>query len=233
MSLVKRLKSIWSTSRIVPRGCSLGWPSGNASNLVAVAVLFWLAAGCTRVSPVVKIGLVAPFEGRHRSLGYDVIYSARLAIREANAAGGIGDYRVTLVALDDFGDPEIAAESAASLVIDPGVVAAVGHWLPETSAAADSIYRDGDLPFVEAGEEPLGAFDPQALPEDFLRAYAAVTPFDEEAGPHAGSGYDALRLILTAMAIAWEEEGAIDRQGVADALMELRYDGLTGVVFQP
>lgn len=182
---------------------------------------------------MVKIGLVAPFEGRHRPVGYDVIYSARLAIREANAAGGIGDYRVALVALDDFGDPEIASETAASLVIDPGIVAVAGHWLPETTAAAEPLYRAGNLSLVAAGKEPLGPVDPGLLPDDFLQAYADVTPFDEVAGPYAGSGYDSINLILAAMALAWQREGTIDREGVASALSELSHDGLTGTVFQP
>ncbi|MCP5097251.1 MAG: ABC transporter substrate-binding protein, partial [Chloroflexi bacterium] len=67
--------------------------------------LLFLLIGCASVAPVVKIGLVGPFEGQHRAVGYDVIYSARLAVREINAAGGIGGHRVALVALDDSGDP--------------------------------------------------------------------------------------------------------------------------------
>ena len=32
--------------------------------------------------PVVKIGLVAPFEGRYRALGYEVLYAVKWAIGE-------------------------------------------------------------------------------------------------------------------------------------------------------
>ena len=64
--------------------------------------LLMILSGCASVKPVVKIGLVAPFEGRARAVGYDAIYAARLAVREANAAGGIGGYRLAVVALDDL-----------------------------------------------------------------------------------------------------------------------------------
>lgn len=233
MSSAKRLKSIWLTLIAVPSRYTSDRPGSAVLACIIAAGIMWLSSGCASVAPVVKIGLVAPFEGRHRSVGYDVIYSARLAIREVNAAGGIGEYRVALVALDDFGDPEIASETAAALVIDPAVVAVAGHWLPETTTAAEPLYRAGNIPFVAAGREPLVAVDPASLPDDFLQAYAAVTPFDEVAGPYAQSGYDSINLILAAMAMAWQQEGTIGREGVASALSELTYEGLTGTVFQP
>ncbi|MCA9973855.1 MAG: ABC transporter substrate-binding protein, partial [Anaerolineales bacterium] len=95
-------------------------------------LLLILLTGCASTAPVVKIGLVGPFEGQRRAIGYDVIYSARLAVREVNAAGGIDGVRVALVALDDSGDPRLARETAAALVVDPAVVAVIGHWSPET-----------------------------------------------------------------------------------------------------
>jgi ABC-type branched-subunit amino acid transport system substrate-binding protein len=233
MSLAKRLKSTWLTLNAAPSRFGWGWMGCAVFSCIFAAGVVWLSSGCASVAPVVKIGLVAPFEGRYRQVGYDVIYSARLAIREANAAGGIGDYRVALVALDDFGDPEIAAETAASLVIDPAVVAVSGHWLPETTIAAEPLYWAGNLPLVATGREPLGIAEPALLPDDFRRSYAEVTPFDEVAGPYAGSGYDSINLILAAMVMAWEQEGTIERENVARALSQLSYEGLTGTVFQP
>lgn len=233
MSSAKRLRSTWRTLNAAPSRFFWGWIGHAVLRCTVGAGMVWLSSGCASVKPVVKIGLVAPFEGRHRPVGYDVIYSARMAIREANAAGGIGDYRVALVALDDFGDPEIASDTAASLVIDPAVVAVAGHWLPETTIAAEPLYRAGNLPLVAAGREPLGVAEPTSLPDDFRQAYADVTPFDEVAGPYAGSGYDSTNLILAAMAMALEQEGTIDRESVARALSQLRYEGLTGIVYQP
>jgi ABC-type branched-subunit amino acid transport system substrate-binding protein len=201
--------------------------------LTVLAALLWLT-GCASVAPVVKIGLVAPFEGRHRAIGYDAIYSARLAVREINAAGGIGGYRVALVALDDRGDPELAGQASASLAVDPAVVAVLGHYLPETTATAASIYANGDLPLVRLGEPPFGASDdPGGLPAAFRDAYAAVTPFDEVAGPYAGPTYDAIGLLAQALAVAKEQSGDITRASVQAALPGLEYEGATGNVYWP
>lgn len=196
-------------------------------------LIMLVATGCASVEPVIKIGLVAPFEGRNRAIGYDAIYSARLAVREINAAGGVGGQRVALVALDDRGDTELARHAAASLVIDPGVVAVVGHYLPETTESESATYAAGGLPFLAMGEPPLAATDPQVLPAEFLEAYATVTPFDEVAGPFAGPTYDAFGLIWQALAMAEENNGAITRATVQEALGSLEYQGITGEVYQP
>ena len=181
------------------------------SSLILLLILF---AGCASVDPVVKVGLVAPFEGQNRAIGYDVIYSARLAVREINEAGGIGGYRVALVALDDSGDPDLAAQVAQSLVIDPQVVAVVGHWSAETTAVAAPIYAAAGLPFLPGGQ--IG--DPAALPADFRAAYEAVTPFDETPGPYAGPAYAAFQQLWQALAEAKENAGIIDRTAVSAAL---------------
>lgn len=200
--------------------------------LALVALLSLLLAGCASVAPVVKIGLVAPFEGRGRDIGYDAIYSARLAVREINEAGGINGTRVALVALDDGGRVDLADGAAAALGIDAGVVAVVGHYLPETTAAAADVYDRDGLALLAMGAAPFAPTDPAALPPDFRTAYEAVTPFDETPGPYAGPTYDAFRLLWSALALA-EQTGAITRDSVRIALGGLEYEGLTGTVYQP
>lgn len=207
--------------------------SNAAARLAGLALAILLVAGCASVDPVVKIGLVGPFEGRYRDTGYDAIYSARLAVREINAAGGVSGYRVALVALDDRGDPELAAQAAASLALDPAVMAVAGHYLPDTTAAAQPIYTEKGLPLIVTGAPPFGPSDPEALPAAFRNAYAAVTPFDELAGPYAGPTYDAFGLLWQALAKAEESEAGITRSSVQEALTGLQYNGVTGEVYQP
>jgi branched-chain amino acid transport system substrate-binding protein len=100
------------------------------------------------VRPTVRIGLVAPFEGRYRYVGYDVIYAVRLALREANSAGGVGGYNVELVAYDDGADPSMAVQQARKLAIDSEVVAAIGHFQEATTEAAAGVYADEGMPLV-------------------------------------------------------------------------------------
>jgi ABC-type branched-subunit amino acid transport system substrate-binding protein len=189
---------------------------------ITLLLLIFLT-GCASVDPVIKIGLVAPFEGEGRAIGYDVIYSARLAVREINEAGGIGGYRVALVALDDSGDPELARQTAESLAIDPKVVAVVGHWLPETTAVAAPIYAQAKLPFIPMGQPPFGATDPTSLSPEFRQAYEAVTPFEETAGPYAATTYDAFQLLWQALEKGEQTGGKLDRAAVAAALAGLEF----------
>src|SRR5260370_41653449 len=91
-----------------------------AGVLAALLAAALMAAACVPVTrPVIKIGLVAPFEGRYRDVGYEVIYAVRLAVREAHAAGGVAGYAVELTALADGGDPASAAEQARKLGTPP------------------------------------------------------------------------------------------------------------------
>lgn len=207
------------------------WNAVGKFSFLIVAGL--LLTGCTSVKPVLKIGLVAPFEGRHRAIGYDAIYSARLAIREINAKGGIGGYRVALVALDDRGDPELGQQAAATLAVDPGVVIAIGHFLPDTTNGSQLVYEDHDLPLIATDRPPFLETDPAELPADFLDRYAAITPFDEIAGPFAGPTYDAFGLVWQAFSVAENKHGTISRESVREALAGLEYEGLTGTVYLP
>ena len=190
------------------------------------SVFFWIAAliitlalaGCASVGPVVKVGLVAPFEGRHRAIGYDALYSARLAVRELNATGGINGTRVALVALDDGGIPEFAAAAADSMIVDPNMVAVVGHWLPETTAISEPRYDENGLVFIAGGQAPFQPGDPAQLSEEFIASYTAVTPFDETPGPYAGPAYDAYQALWQLLDHAQDRYGEITRETVLQSM---------------
>ncbi|MFP4345964.1 MAG: ABC transporter substrate-binding protein [Anaerolineales bacterium] len=126
--------------------------SRSVLRLAALLLLPALVAGCVpRLPPVVKIGLIAPFEGRYRYLGYDAVYAARLAVREINAAGGAGGQRLELVAYDDRGAPQLARVAARNLAVDPAVVAVIGDYRQESTAAAAEVLADAGIPLVAIG----------------------------------------------------------------------------------
>jgi ABC-type branched-subunit amino acid transport system substrate-binding protein len=198
--------------------------------VACLAVLAHVLSACQVTPQIVKIGLVAPFSGKDRDLGYDVIYAARLAVRQINSQDGIDGRRIALVALDDGGDPAMARQAAASLVVDGDVLGVLGHWLPQTTAAAQPVYDKGGLLLLPAGRDPLGKIEPGRLPPEFLASYRAVTPFDEVAGPYAGTTYDAMHLLFSAIDQASRN---LSREGLAYVLPEIEIQGITGTVFQP
>lgn len=116
-------------------------------------LLIWTSSACsvTPAPPILKIGLVAPFEGRYRYIGYDAIYAARLAVREINAAGGISGHRLVLVSYDDRNDPASARDAARNLGIDPDVIAVIGHYRQQTTTAARLTYIEYGMPLLAMG----------------------------------------------------------------------------------
>jgi branched-chain amino acid transport system substrate-binding protein len=106
--------------------------------------------------PIVKIGLTAPFTGFDEAVGYSVIGAVRLAVRERNLAGGVAGYSVELVALDDGNEPEMAAQRAREMIIDPAVMAVVGGFDGPAVVAAAAEYERAGMPFVAlSGAEAL------------------------------------------------------------------------------
>jgi ABC-type branched-subunit amino acid transport system substrate-binding protein len=98
--------------------------------------------------PVIKVGLVAPFEGRYRSLGYEVLYAVKLAVRERNAAGGVAGYMVELVALDDGVDPESRRFLADKFAVDERVMGVIGPFSDLSLQAAAPSYQELGLPLI-------------------------------------------------------------------------------------
>ncbi|MDH7486035.1 MAG: ABC transporter substrate-binding protein [Anaerolineae bacterium] len=112
--------------------------------------------------PVVKIGLIAPFEGLGRPVGYEVLYGVKLALQERNAAGGVAGYRVLLVALNDDDDAGHAARQASKLDVDGDVLGVIGPLSRTT---------------VRAVAEPLAAAGlawvvPASAPDEVIAAQA-------------------------------------------------------------
>ncbi len=101
-------------------------------------------------APVIKIGLIAPFEGLGRPLGYAVLPAVKAAIAEANASGQLGSYRVALVALNDDLDARTAAFQAMALVQDADVVAVLGPFDQAAAQAAIPVLAYAGLPALLA-----------------------------------------------------------------------------------
>ncbi len=140
--------------------------------------LFLLLSACVpRLPPVVKIGLIAPFEGPYRYQGYDAVYAARLAVREINAAGGAGGYYLELVAYDDRGDPELAPVAARNLAVDPAVVAVIGSYRQESTEAAAALLAAEGLPLIAVGAwlpREVGVWHLAPSPETLAETFAAA-----------------------------------------------------------
>ena len=150
------MRMLWQSGAQLHRVCRV-W---RVLPQLTFAILFTLTACLPPSLPrVIKIGLVAPFEGRYRHVGYDAIYAARLAVREINAAGGVAGWSLELVAYDDRADTELAQVTARNLVSDPDVVAVIGHYRQASTDAASAVYAEAEMPLLVVGAwlTPVGA----------------------------------------------------------------------------
>ena len=186
-----------------------------------VCVLF-VAACCPpgSVKTTVKIGLSAPFEGRYRDLGYQVLYAVRLAVRQRNEAGGIADrYLVEMVALNDFNGPEVAVEEARKMAVDDDVLGVLGGWSPETAAAARPIYEQLGLAFITPPTDWSAADFPASGPVDpaLAAAYEALSGGVSPGGA-AVWAYEQAGRILDAYAAATLSQGEPSRAAVRSQL---------------
>lgn len=137
-----------------------------------------LVSGCTSTRPVVKVGLIAPFEGLYRESGYAALGAMRAAFTECAPPG----VNVVPVALDDSADPAKALRAAQKLLVDPAVVAIVGPMTPATTAAVQPVLGAQARPWVAPpAVDPAGGF---AAPTSsaWLRELLATAHLDQPSG---------------------------------------------------
>lgn len=105
-----------------------------------IALLLCLLGACNPTQPpVMKIALLAPFEGRYREIGYNALYSARLALADLNVQG------IELLAVDDGGTTGTAQQRVSAIRQDAAIRAVI---LLGSAATAPDV--QGQLPAIPA-----------------------------------------------------------------------------------
>ncbi len=148
-----------------------GCEHGRARPLVALLLLLAVLSlsACRALSPwhgIIKVAVVAPYSGPLSAEGLSMLAGARLAVDEIDRRGGIGGYRVVIVATDE-GVPSAPED----VVADPNVVAVVGH-VASDSARVGRRYRDAGLIWLAAQpiDRDSGSYPLVAGPDAMSRA---------------------------------------------------------------
>lgn len=169
------------------------------SRIAAFSLAAWLIlAGCApRTGQIVRIALLAPFEGADRDIGYEALYAARMAVAETD------DIWLELLPIDDGGDQGVAR--ARALAADPLVKAVL--LLGNQSASPEVRAAFGDLPVLIVGD--WGAEQdsanvillPDERPQDeaFIQRYLAADQFAPQPGMLAAPVYDAIIAAIAAV----------------------------------
>ncbi|MBN1937018.1 MAG: ABC transporter substrate-binding protein [Anaerolineae bacterium] len=150
--------------------------------LVFLIVLLSSCALPSSPKPLLKIGLVAPFEGRDRALGYEALGAVKEALAARNAAGGVAGYMIELVALNDNNAPDESAFQARELAVDKDVVGAIGPFSEGALAAAAPVYDELGLPLIAPvstdGQPHPAVFSLAAGADALAAALLAQLPVD-------------------------------------------------------
>lgn len=143
---------------------------GRESSVCVRAALLLLAlclAACATHEPPLprKLALLAPFEGQYREIGYNALYSLRLAFDDAKPQ------TIQLLAVDDGGSAETAVDRVKALKLDPAVAAIIALGPAATHPSAQMA---NDLPMILIGnwgydredEDSLYAANPKLAQAD-------------------------------------------------------------------
>lgn len=116
--------------------------------LLSLALVLPLLGGCTKKTNEIVIGEYDSLTGSDATFGLSSNKGVRLAIDEANAAGGIKGKKISLITLDDQGKPEEAAAATTRLITQNNVIAIIGGVASGRTKAAAPIAQTRGIPFV-------------------------------------------------------------------------------------
>lgn len=123
---------------------------------------------CNSTRPVVKIGLLAPFEGLYRESGYEALSAMRMALADYP----LENFDAIPLALDTSADPAQARRAAAKMLRDETVVAVIGPLQARQVSAVAEVLTASDV-----------AWQPQVRPASSEEAQSLIeTTISEMSG---------------------------------------------------
>lgn len=125
-----------------------------AAALLAVACGGQLAGttGGSSNAPI-RVDLIGTFSGQNADLGNWAWNGVKLAVDQANAAGGIAGRKIQLVRLDDQGQPTVGTDLAKRAISDHAVMV-YGSDLSTVTLAMIPILTAARIPEITSGQAP-------------------------------------------------------------------------------
>ena len=98
----------------------------------------------------VKIGFNVPLTGFAAADGKSALNGAKLAVKQANQAGGINGKMLELVVYDDQASPKQAVPISNKLIEKDKVVAAISGSYSGATRAAAGVFQSAEIPYISA-----------------------------------------------------------------------------------
>lgn len=124
-----------------------------AAVLTAMLVMAGILAGCggSQPSNTIKIGLLNEMTGNNATFGQSSANGAKMAIKEANAKGGVLGKQIEAVVADNKSEPSEAANAMTKLATQDKVSAVTGGFASSNAIAASSVAEATKMPFLAVG----------------------------------------------------------------------------------
>ena len=121
-----------------------------AGMLLGVAMLGSVFAGCgdEAKSDEIKVGANFEMTGNVANYGSATLEGLKLAIKEANDAGGVNGKKINLVTVDNKSEASEAVNAATKLISDDKVKVVVGPAVTANVMAESQVANDNKIPVI-------------------------------------------------------------------------------------
>lgn len=120
--------------------------------VMVVLVLGGILAGCgSAASNDIKIGVLSELTGSNATMGTSTANGIKMAIKEANAKGGVLGKQIQAVIADNKSEPSESANAMTKLTTQDRVVAVTGVFASSNAIAASSVAEANKVPFLAVG----------------------------------------------------------------------------------
>lgn len=126
---------------------------GLVAGLVILLLMGLAISGCgnNADSNSIKIGLLNEMTGSNATFGTSSANGAKLAVKEANAKGGVLGKQIAVVVADNKSEPSESANAMTKLATQDRVVAVTGIFSSSNAIAASSVAEANKVPFLAVG----------------------------------------------------------------------------------
>lgn len=120
--------------------------------VMAVFVMAGILAGCgSSSSNDIRIGVLDELTGGNATMGTSAANGAKMAIKEANAKGGVLGKQLAAVVADNKSEPSESANAMTKLATQDKVVAVTGVFSSSNAIAASNVAEATKIPFLAVG----------------------------------------------------------------------------------
>jgi branched-chain amino acid transport system substrate-binding protein len=128
---------------------------------------------CAREAGELRIGEYGSMTGATATFGISTHNGIMMAVEEANAEGGIGGTRLTVIDEDDQGKPEEAATAVNKLISSDRVITVLGEVASSNSLAGAPICQGNEVPMIS----PSSTNEKVTEVGDFIFRVCFIDPF--------------------------------------------------------